>query len=224
MNYANVVATLALVFAMSGGALAAKHYLLSSPKQISPKVLKSFANTNTALFKKLSKTVTVSKATTAGTAATATTATNASNATNATNATNASNATKATSATIATNATQLGGQAASAYALVAQPAFTTATLGAGFTNLGLGYSEGGYMKDTLGYVHLRGTLSCPAGEHTAFTLPEGFRPAANLFLPLAVGTTGAGNLQVLVNGEVKTFLPGSASACGLDGLTFKAEG
>jgi hypothetical protein len=40
LTYANVVATLALVFAMSGGALAASHYLITSTKQISPKVLK----------------------------------------------------------------------------------------------------------------------------------------------------------------------------------------
>jgi hypothetical protein len=40
MTYANVVATLALVFAMSGGALAANHYLINSTKQINPKVLK----------------------------------------------------------------------------------------------------------------------------------------------------------------------------------------
>lgn len=40
LTYANVAATLALVFAMSGGALAAKHYLITSTKQISPKVLK----------------------------------------------------------------------------------------------------------------------------------------------------------------------------------------
>lgn len=40
LNYANVAATLALVFAMSGGALAAKHYLINSTKQINPKVLK----------------------------------------------------------------------------------------------------------------------------------------------------------------------------------------
>lgn len=40
LTYANVVATLALVFAMSGGALAATHYLITSKKQISPKVLK----------------------------------------------------------------------------------------------------------------------------------------------------------------------------------------
>jgi hypothetical protein len=40
MTYANVVATLALLFAMSGGALAAQHYLINSTKQINPKVLK----------------------------------------------------------------------------------------------------------------------------------------------------------------------------------------
>jgi hypothetical protein len=40
ISYANVVATLALFFAMSGGAaLAAKHYLINSTKQFNPKVL-----------------------------------------------------------------------------------------------------------------------------------------------------------------------------------------
>ncbi len=40
LTYANVAATLALVFAMSGGALAANHYLVESTKEINPKVLK----------------------------------------------------------------------------------------------------------------------------------------------------------------------------------------
>jgi hypothetical protein len=40
ISYANVTATLALVFAMSGGALAANSYLINSTKQINPKVLK----------------------------------------------------------------------------------------------------------------------------------------------------------------------------------------
>jgi hypothetical protein len=39
-SYANVAATLALVFSMSSGALAAKHYLITSTKQIKPSVLK----------------------------------------------------------------------------------------------------------------------------------------------------------------------------------------
>jgi hypothetical protein len=41
LTYANVLVTLALVFAMTGGAYAAKHYLITSTKQISPKVIKA---------------------------------------------------------------------------------------------------------------------------------------------------------------------------------------
>jgi hypothetical protein len=40
-TYSNVVATLALVFAMSGGALAASKYLITSTKQVKPSVLSS---------------------------------------------------------------------------------------------------------------------------------------------------------------------------------------
>jgi hypothetical protein len=39
LSYANVTATLALVFSMSGGALAASHYLINSTRQINPHVL-----------------------------------------------------------------------------------------------------------------------------------------------------------------------------------------
>jgi Collagen triple helix repeat (20 copies) len=39
LTYANVAATLALVFSMTGGAMAAKHYLINSTKQINPKVI-----------------------------------------------------------------------------------------------------------------------------------------------------------------------------------------
>jgi len=45
-TYANVAMTLALVFAMTGGAYAAKHYLITSTKQISPKVLKALKGAN----------------------------------------------------------------------------------------------------------------------------------------------------------------------------------
>jgi hypothetical protein len=41
LSYANIVATLALLFAMGGSAVAAKHYLINSTKQINPKVLKA---------------------------------------------------------------------------------------------------------------------------------------------------------------------------------------
>jgi hypothetical protein len=46
VTFANVTVMLALVFAMTGGAYAAKHYLITSTKQISPKVLKQLKGAN----------------------------------------------------------------------------------------------------------------------------------------------------------------------------------
>jgi hypothetical protein len=46
LTYANVAATLALLFAMTGGAYAAGKYLISSTRQISPKVLKQLKGNN----------------------------------------------------------------------------------------------------------------------------------------------------------------------------------
>ena len=48
MSYANVVATLALLFAMSGGALAASKFLIVSTKQIKPSVLAQLKGKNGA--------------------------------------------------------------------------------------------------------------------------------------------------------------------------------
>jgi len=41
LTFANVTATIALLFAMSGGALAARHYLITSTSQIKPSVLRA---------------------------------------------------------------------------------------------------------------------------------------------------------------------------------------
>jgi hypothetical protein len=41
ITYTNIALTLTLLFAMTGGALAAKHYVINSTSQISPKVLKA---------------------------------------------------------------------------------------------------------------------------------------------------------------------------------------
>src|SRR6202046_332514 len=41
ITYTNIAMTVALVFAMTGGAYAAKRYVITSTKQISPAVLKS---------------------------------------------------------------------------------------------------------------------------------------------------------------------------------------
>jgi hypothetical protein len=53
LSYANVAATMALVLSMSGGALAARHYLINSPKQINPKVLRKLKEINPKVLRKL---------------------------------------------------------------------------------------------------------------------------------------------------------------------------
>ncbi len=68
LSYANVTATLALLFAMSGGALAAKHYLLNSTSQVNPRVLHSLETTDRKIFVQLSRSVTVAGAINAGNA------------------------------------------------------------------------------------------------------------------------------------------------------------
>ena len=140
---------------------------------------------------------------------------------NAAHADTADTATNATNATNASNAAALGGATPASYAKVAQPSYTAPTLGAGFTNFGGGYAPAGYLKDTLGFVHLRGALSCPTGENTAFTLPVGYRPAQIEFGPLGVGGQPGGNLSVEPDGDVRPYLPGAAAPCGLGGFTFR---
>ncbi len=83
LSYANVTATLALLFAMSGGALAAKHYLLNSTSQVNPRVLRSLETTDRKIFVQLSRSVTVAGAINAGTATNATHAESAGTAGNA---------------------------------------------------------------------------------------------------------------------------------------------
>ncbi len=46
ITFANVAVTLALVFSMSGAAVAAHQYVISSTKQISPKVLNKLKGHN----------------------------------------------------------------------------------------------------------------------------------------------------------------------------------
>lgn len=76
----------------------------------------------------------------------------------------------------------------------------------------------GYMKDTLGFVHLRGviqaTISEPNDWYLVATLPEGYRPshAVNLSAGDAVQN------RVMPTGEIRM----SGTAMVLDGITFKA--
>jgi hypothetical protein len=118
---------------------------------------------------------------------------------------------------------KIANRAVTAKKLAKQPNFVDATLEAGFTNVGGGYRPASYMRDTIGFVHLRGVMNCPAGENTAFILPLKFRPAQIEAGPMGIGGQAGGNLQVLPDGQVRPFLPSGGGACVISGFTFRAD-
>lgn len=97
-----------------------------------------------------------------------------------------------------------------------EPAFQN-----GWDNWGNDFSEAGFYKDLHGVVHLKGTVSGGTNDAAAFTLPEGYRPSENLFLPLAGGGPVAANLQIFTDGSVEPTCAGGACISGMDGLSFR---
>jgi hypothetical protein len=213
LSYANVTATLALVFAMTGGALAANHYLLTSTKQISPKVLKQLTNqtaAETKLFKKLAATATVAKANFATTAGTATNATHAATATSATDATNATHADAATTATTAANATN----ATNAITAVSATDATSAVTAGNANALG-GVSASGYTRNDC---------SSTTGQIKGFAIIPSSASFSSSFVNLATAYNCSGEAvqaKRISTGEyeVKFLGNGSAIAMGTDNDT-----
>jgi hypothetical protein len=94
-----------------------------------------------------------------------------------------------------------------------------------WANVGFGYATGGYMKDALSVVHLKGRITGGANGSAAFTLPAGYRPSQILFL-IAYGNNGAIDSPVLVtintSGTVvpAIFAAGASTDISLTGLSF----
>jgi hypothetical protein len=162
LSYANITVTLALVFAMSGGALAANHYLINSTKQINPKVLKK-------LVGKPGKTgATGSTGATGAAGATGKEGPQGKEGPPNPNAISAKNAEHATSADTATIANSL-----------TAPTVHPLSFGTGWGLSGFAAREPAYSKDAQGYVHLQGAAARSSGTGTVIgTLPAGFRPSS----------------------------------------------
>lgn len=128
------------------------------------------------------------------------------------------------------NANALEGKPASAFAgSTSEPYREIGTPGepgfqSGWENAGGGFSTAAFYKDPLGVVHLKGNLSNATDETTAFTLPPGYRPSQNLFMPAAGAPSPvAANLVVETDGDAIPTCAGAGSCiAGIDGLTFRA--
>jgi hypothetical protein len=106
------------------------------------------------------------------------------------------------------------------------------TLQNGWTNFGAGYPWASYMKDALGYVHLRGLIASGTLDSSKpfFTLPPGFRPGMQCGFA-SFTSNGAANqaqrIDVTAAGLIYTYtqqeLTGTAGWLFLDPVVFKAE-
>ena len=96
-----------------------------------------------------------------------------------------------------------------------EPAFQS-----GWTNFGGAFSRMGFARDSAGFVHLKGTLSAGTFGGVIFTLPQGYRPAEDLFLPVAAER----NAYIYTDGSVEVAQSGTNTTAGFDGLEFQAGG
>jgi len=194
LNYANVVATLALVFAMSGGALAAKHYLINSTKQINPKVLKKLKG-NAGKTGATGATGAPGKEGPAGKEGPPNP--------NAVSAKNAEHATIADS--------------------LPAPTVHELSFGTGWGVSGFVARKPAYSKDAQGYVHLQGAAARSSGTGvTIGTLPSGFRPTELVYLTVYTAFDHLGTIVIDEEGNI-SFRSGETSFVSLEGVTFLAE-
>lgn len=102
-----------------------------------------------------------------------------------------------------------------------QQAWVVPTFTNSWSELGSGFAAVGYMKDSLGFVHLNGLITGGTIGTSAFTLPAGYRPLATQDLG-TISNNAVGVVQVASTGTV-TVSTGNIAWTSLCGLIFKAE-
>lgn len=104
--------------------------------------------------------------------------------------------------------------------------WTAPTLTNSWANLGGAAITTGYLKDSLGFIHLRGTVANGTAGATITTLPVGFRPVAEVYFRVRAWN-GAAEVQVSItvasDGTVKdknSAIGGAGQNLSFDGITF----
>jgi hypothetical protein len=102
--------------------------------------------------------------------------------------------------------------------------FTTLSLVNGWTNAPFGTSNAA-VRTVSGIVQLKGAIATSGTNTVPFTLPAGFRPAANVFVPVDLCNATNGRLDISTNGTVSVEAEGgtfSNAQCftSLDGVSF----
>jgi hypothetical protein len=101
--------------------------------------------------------------------------------------------------------------------------FTNARLKNGWRPFGQGTAPPGYAKDSLGIVHLRGSMTLGTTDQTAFVLPRSMRPKHFLTMPVATFGNTEDSIEITPKGQVFALNGTEASAqTALDGISFAA--
>lgn len=104
-----------------------------------------------------------------------------------------------------------------------QQAWQTPTLLNSWVNFGGANTTAQYMKDEMGFVHLKGMIKTGTIGTVAFTLPAGYLPSSEGTSRFpAVSNDAFGQLGITTGGNV-TPLVGSSTWFALNGITFLAE-
>ena len=96
-----------------------------------------------------------------------------------------------------------------------EPAFENS-----WANYSAAYNSAAYMKDSLGFVHLKGLVKDGTIGQAVFTLPAGYRPA-NTVLQSTVSNSAAGASYIYATGAVNAQI-GNNAWFSLEGITFYA--
>lgn len=122
------------------------------------------------------------------------------------------------------DASQLVNGTVTAAKIETQQAWQTPTLTNSWVNYGSGFNDAGYMKDSLGFVHLKGMVKNGTSGSAIYTLPAGYRPLATVYVscPNGGGTGFVGILNISSAGVIKND-SGTNTYQSMDGVVFKAE-
>lgn len=103
----------------------------------------------------------------------------------------------------------------------AQQDFIAPTLINAWVNYDTSHSLAGYMKDSLGFVHLRGLVKNGSAGNM-FVLPVGYRNTKNQhFAAMAQGAFAL--IRIDINGTVQVSGHVGTAYVTVDGITFKAD-
>ena len=106
-------------------------------------------------------------------------------------------------------------------AAVAQEDWTAPSLINSWVNEGGSMETAGYFKDSLGIVHIKGSIKTGTLATVAFVLPAGYRPAAKQRFGGASATGVVTRIDVDSSGNV-TPVYGNNAGLSLDEITFRA--